>query len=97
MRATGVGRTSIREALRQLEAEGLVDTVPHRGPVVSTITADEAEQLTNCGRCSKASPAANARESAIRRFWRGYASNSRSWTSGAAGRPQRPARGETEF
>lgn len=42
---TGVGRTSIREALRQLEAEGLVDTVPHRGPVVSTITADEAEQL----------------------------------------------------
>lgn len=42
---TGVGRTSIREALRQLEAEGLVATVPHRGPVVSTITADEAKQL----------------------------------------------------
>lgn len=42
---TGVGRTSIREALRQLEAEGLVTTVPHRGPIVSTITAEEAEQL----------------------------------------------------
>jgi DNA-binding GntR family transcriptional regulator len=42
---TGVGRTSIREALRQLEAEGLVTTVPYRGPIVSTITADEAEQL----------------------------------------------------
>ncbi|MFX7764224.1 GntR family transcriptional regulator, partial [Acinetobacter baumannii] len=42
---TGVGRTSIREALRQLEAEGLVTTIPHRGPVVSTITADEAAQL----------------------------------------------------
>ena len=41
----GVGRTSIREALRQLEAEGLVTTIPHRGPIVSTITADEAEQL----------------------------------------------------
>jgi DNA-binding GntR family transcriptional regulator len=42
---TGVGRTSIREALRQLEAEGLVTTVPYRGPIVSTITPGEAEQL----------------------------------------------------
>lgn len=42
---TGVGRTSIREALRQLEAEGLVTTIPHRGPIVSTITAEEAAQL----------------------------------------------------
>jgi DNA-binding GntR family transcriptional regulator len=42
---TGVGRTSIREALRQLEAEGLVTTIPHRGPAVSTMSADEAEQL----------------------------------------------------
>jgi DNA-binding GntR family transcriptional regulator len=42
---TGVGRTSIREALRQLEAEGLVTTIPHRGPIVSTMTAGEAEQL----------------------------------------------------
>lgn len=42
---TGVGRTSIREALRQLEAEGLVTTIPHRGPIVSTMTPDEAAQL----------------------------------------------------
>ncbi len=42
---TGVGRTSIREALRQLEAEGLVTTIPHRGPIVSTMTAEEAAQL----------------------------------------------------
>lgn len=33
------------EALRQLEAEGLVTTIPHRGPIVSTITVEEAEQL----------------------------------------------------
>ncbi|MEW6641930.1 MAG: GntR family transcriptional regulator [Pseudomonadota bacterium] len=41
----GVGRTSVREALRQLEAEGLVVTVPHRGPEVSSISRDEARQL----------------------------------------------------
>ncbi len=41
----GVGRTSVREALRQLEAEGLVVTVPHRGPEVSSINFDEARQL----------------------------------------------------
>ena len=42
---TGVGRTSIREALRQLEAEGLITNIPHRGPSVSTISAEEAQQL----------------------------------------------------
>lgn len=42
---TGVGRTSIREALRQLEAEGLITTVAHRGPVVSVVTYAEAVQL----------------------------------------------------
>jgi DNA-binding GntR family transcriptional regulator len=42
---TGVSRPSIREALRLLEADGLVETVPHRGPVVSTISLEEAKQL----------------------------------------------------
>ena len=41
----GVGRTSIREALRQLEAEGLVHSIPNRGPVVSTISVAEAREL----------------------------------------------------
>lgn len=41
----GVSRPSIREALRLLEADGLVNTVPHRGPMVSTISLDEARQL----------------------------------------------------
>ena len=42
---TGVSRPSIREAIRLLEADGLVTTVPHRGPVVSTISLEEAKQL----------------------------------------------------
>jgi DNA-binding GntR family transcriptional regulator len=41
----GVGRTSVREALRQLEAEGLIVTIPHRGPQVAEITVEEAKQL----------------------------------------------------
>src|SRR5437879_10116259 len=42
---TGVSRPSIREALRLLEADGLVTTVAHRGPGVSTISLEEAKQL----------------------------------------------------
>lgn len=38
----GVSRTVIREALRHLEAEGLIDLVANRGPVVAEISPDEA-------------------------------------------------------
>ena len=41
----GVSRTSIREALRHLEAEGLITSEPHRGPVVATVTAEHARQI----------------------------------------------------
>jgi DNA-binding GntR family transcriptional regulator len=39
---TGVSRTAVREALRALEAEGLVVNVPNRGPVVASISREEA-------------------------------------------------------
>jgi len=42
---TGVSRTLVREALRQLESEGLVQVIAHKGPVVSTITAEQAEGI----------------------------------------------------
>ncbi|MDQ7843413.1 MAG: GntR family transcriptional regulator [Armatimonadota bacterium] len=41
----GVSRTPIREALRKLELEGLVTTVPYRGPVVTRPTLDSAREL----------------------------------------------------
>jgi DNA-binding GntR family transcriptional regulator len=38
----GVSRTSVREALRKLEAEKLVQILPHKGPVVATMTKQKA-------------------------------------------------------
>jgi DNA-binding GntR family transcriptional regulator len=41
----GVSRIPVREALRQLEAEGLVIFSPHRGAVVSTLSLQEITEL----------------------------------------------------
>jgi DNA-binding GntR family transcriptional regulator len=41
----GVSRIPVREALLQLEAEGLIKIVPHRGAVVSELSLAEIEEL----------------------------------------------------
>jgi GntR family transcriptional regulator, trigonelline degradation regulator len=43
--ATGVSRTSVREALRELGAEGLVTTIPNKGTIVTEMSRDEARQI----------------------------------------------------
>ena len=40
-----VSRTVVREALRQLEAEGLVETIVNQGPIVARLDADRAEEI----------------------------------------------------
>ena len=42
---TGVSRTLVREALRQLESEGLILVLPHRGPLVARVTRQQAEGI----------------------------------------------------
>lgn len=40
-----VSRIPVREGLRQLEAEGLITIVPHRGAVVTLLSCDEIEEI----------------------------------------------------
>jgi DNA-binding GntR family transcriptional regulator len=41
----GVSRIPVREGLRQLEAEGLVKFLPRRGVLVSSLSADEVQEI----------------------------------------------------
>lgn len=41
----GVSRTPIREALRQLELEGLVQSIPNKGAIVKGISAQDIEDI----------------------------------------------------
>ncbi|WP_338743633.1 GntR family transcriptional regulator [Actinomadura luteofluorescens] len=43
--ATGSSRTPVREALRRLEVEGLVEVLPHRGARVPDWTPDDLEEI----------------------------------------------------
>ncbi|MEX3759771.1 GntR family transcriptional regulator [Paraburkholderia phenoliruptrix] len=41
----GVSRTVVREVLRHLETEGLVDSIPNQGPIVATLDAATAAEI----------------------------------------------------
>lgn len=41
----GVSRSVVREVMRQLEAEGLVQNIPHQGPSVATLDRETAAQI----------------------------------------------------
>jgi DNA-binding GntR family transcriptional regulator len=43
--AMGVSRMPVREALRQLEKEGLVTLEPHKGAIVTPVTPDDIEEI----------------------------------------------------
>jgi DNA-binding GntR family transcriptional regulator len=43
--AMGVSRTSIREVLRRLEAERLIEVEPRRGPIVAKLTRKQVEEI----------------------------------------------------
>lgn len=41
----GVSRTVVREVIRNLESEGLVEIVPHHGPIVAKASPEDVEQI----------------------------------------------------
>ncbi|UTS81042.1 GntR family transcriptional regulator [Phaeobacter piscinae] len=54
----GVSRTVVRETIRYLEAEGLVEIIPNRGPVVARLSWDQARQIYDVRRQLEGSAAA---------------------------------------
>jgi DNA-binding GntR family transcriptional regulator len=59
---TGASRTPVREALRQLEMEGLVEVLPHRGARVYDWTVDDVEEIYDLRMVLEAMAASRAAE-----------------------------------
>ena len=56
----GISRSTLREALRTLEAERLISIEPHRGPTVIRITERRRRTCMRCAPCWRASPPTNS-------------------------------------
>ncbi|MDR5702173.1 MAG: GntR family transcriptional regulator [Armatimonadota bacterium] len=41
----GISRTPIREAIRKLEQEGLITTIPYKGPIVTVLSPEDIEEV----------------------------------------------------
>jgi len=55
----GVSRSVIREVIRTLEAEGLVELLPQQGPIVATLNWQQAEQIYDIRELLEASAVAD--------------------------------------
>jgi DNA-binding GntR family transcriptional regulator len=60
----GVSRSVVREVIRHLESEGLVQSIPHQGPIVARLDADTAAQIYEIRAALEAAAAAAAAEKA---------------------------------
>jgi DNA-binding GntR family transcriptional regulator len=60
----GVSRSVVREVIRHLESEGLVETIPHHGPVVARLDPETAAQIYELRALLESAAAAAAAEHA---------------------------------
>lgn len=60
----GVSRSVVREVIRHLEAEGLVESIPHHGPIVAKLDAATAAEIYEIRALLEASAARHAAERA---------------------------------